>query len=289
MMLLHKRGAPALLLPEFLKEVYLGRRTGLLHVTRGESAGVTFRSVNGQLVSGSSTEERGRLGEGMVRRGLITRANLERALAIVTQQRRRLAPVLRELELVDTPALEQALALHIREMLMTALLWDEAALLFEDQELPDAPAEDLTLRCSTGELILDLVRRIPRADTVRQGLGNLDRPLVAAEQPPFRVDSLTLSAADGYLLARANGQTSARSLIATSPLPAEDVERSLLGWLCTGVVRYLAAPVKGPVPVLGREPVAPPARLEAKAPPAATLQTPPAPQAVAAAARGSRR
>ena len=117
MMLLHKRGTPALLLPEFLKEVYLGQRTGLLHVTRGESAGVSFRSVNGELVSGSSSDERGRLGETMVRRGLISRADLERALVIVSTRGRRLAPVLRDLDLVDTPGLEQALALHIREML----------------------------------------------------------------------------------------------------------------------------------------------------------------------------
>lgn len=53
MMLLHKRGAPALLLPEFLKEIYVGQRSGLLHVTRGEQAGVSFRSVNGEIVSGS--------------------------------------------------------------------------------------------------------------------------------------------------------------------------------------------------------------------------------------------
>jgi len=241
MMLLHKRGTPALLLPEFLKEVYLGQRTGLLHVTRGEQSGVSFRSVNGELVSGSSSDERGRLGESMVRRGLISKADLERALEIVNRHGRRLAPVLRELNLVDTPGLEQALALHIREILVTALLWDEAALLFEDQELPDAPAEDLTLRCSTAELILDLVRRIPSPDTVRRGLGNLERPLVAVDKPPFRVDRITLSPADGYLLARADGTRPARSIIQASPLPAEQLERSLLGLLSTGVVRYLAA------------------------------------------------
>jgi hypothetical protein len=241
MMLLHKRGTPALLLPEFLKEVYLGQRTGLLHVTRGEQSGVSFRSVNGELVSGSSTDERGRLGESMVRRGLISKADLERALAIVNQHGRRLAPVLRELELVDTPGLEQALALHIREILVTALLWDEAALLFEDQELPDAPAEDLTLRCSTAELIIDLVRRIPSPGTVRRGLGNLERPLLAVDNPPFRVDRMTLSPADGYLLARADGSKTARSIIQAAPLPAEELERSLLGLLSTGVVRYLAA------------------------------------------------
>jgi hypothetical protein len=242
MMLLHKRGAPALLLPEFLKEVYVGQRTGLLHVTRGERAGVSFRSVNGEIVSGSSTHERGRLGESMVRRGLLSRADLERALAIVNARKRRLAPVLRELDLVDSLTLEQALALHIRELLLTALLWDEASLLFEDQELPEAPAEDLTLRCTTAELILEVVRRIPGGGTVRQGLGNLDRPLVATRRLPFGIDRGRLSAAEGYLLAHADGSASARSMIETSPLPVADLERSLLGFLCTGVLRYQADP-----------------------------------------------
>jgi hypothetical protein len=241
MMLLHKRGHPALLLPEFLKEVYLGRRTGLLHVTCGESTGVSFRSVNGEVVSGSSTEERGRLGESMVRRGLISRADLERALVIVSRQGRRLAPVLRDLDLVDTPRLEQALAHHIREMLLTALLWDQAALLFEDQELPDAPKEDLTLRCSTAELILELVRRIPSPEIVRRGLGSLDRPLAAAPDPPARLDDLALGPADGHLLSRIDGAISARTIIETTPLPVEEVERSLLGLLFTGVVRYMPA------------------------------------------------
>ncbi len=238
MMLLHKRGAPAVLLPEFLKEIYVGERTGLLHVTRGERAGVSFRSVNGEIVSGSSTDEKGRLGEMLVRQGLLKRADLDRALVIVTKKKRRLAPVLCELDLVDTLTLERALAQHIRELLLTALLWTEASLLFEDQELPDAPAEDLTLRCTTAELILDVVRRIPGGGTLRQGLGNLDRPLVAARRLPFGIDRSRLSAAEGYLLAHADGSASARSMIETSPLPVADLERSLLGFLCTGVLRY---------------------------------------------------
>jgi hypothetical protein len=243
MMLLHKRGAPDLLLPEFLKEVYVGQRTGLLHVTRGETSGVSFRAVNGEIVSGSSSDEHGRLGESMVRGGLLSRADLERALAIVARQGRRLAPVLRELDLFDTPGLERALALHIREMLFTALLWDQASLLFEDQELPEAPAEDLTLRCATAELILELVRRIPGQETVRQGLGNLDRPLLAAPSLPYGIDRARLSPADGYLLSRADGDVSARAMIEAASLPVVEVERSLLGFLCTGVLRYRPGPV----------------------------------------------
>jgi hypothetical protein len=238
MMLLHKRGVPSILLPEFLREVFLGQRTGLLHVSRGEATSFTFRAVNGELVSGSSREARGRLGESMVRHGLLWRQDLERALLIVNGKGRRLAPVLRELGLVSVPDLEDALALHIREMLATALLWDRAGFLFEDQELPDAPAEDLTLRCSMGELILELVRRIPSPESVRQGLGDLERPLALVASPPFRIERMVLSAADGYVMARADGETRARSAIAEAPLPAETVERSLLGLVCTGIVSF---------------------------------------------------
>ena len=80
MMLLHKQGAPALLLPEFLREIFLGRRTGLLHVTYDEATSVSFRAVSGELVSGSSSDTRGRLGETMVRRGLLSRSDLDRAI-----------------------------------------------------------------------------------------------------------------------------------------------------------------------------------------------------------------
>jgi len=55
---------------------------------------------------------------------------------------------------------------------------------------------------------------------VRQGLGNLDRPLVAAQRLPRGIDRARFSAAEGYLLLHADGSASARSMIATSPLPS---------------------------------------------------------------------
>jgi hypothetical protein len=89
---------------------------------------------------------------------------------------------------------------------------------------------------------------------VRRGLGNLDRPLVAVDHPPFRVDRVTLSPADRYLLARANGKATARALLDAAPLPAEEVERSLLGLLSTGVVRFLPPAPKAPLPFPGPRP-----------------------------------
>ena len=232
-----RTGNSAVVLPAVLRELYFGRRTGLLHLQH-ERDRVTFRFVNGEVVSGSSSAEGGRLGETIVRYGLLSRPDLERALRIVEREGRRLGPVLNELGVIDAPRLERALGLHIREMLLTALRWEEVSHAFEEEELPELSQEDLTLRSSTGELILELVRSITSLETVRQGLGDLDRILVPVTDPPFRLERVTLSPADGYLLSRADGRASARAILAATTLPQEEVERSLLGLLCTGVFEY---------------------------------------------------
>jgi hypothetical protein len=238
-----KRGNPSFLLPEILRELYLGRRTGLLHVRHGEES-VSFRFVNGEVVSGSSTSERGRLGETMVRHGLLSREDLDRALVVVRRDGRRLGPVLCEMGVIEPRRLEEALGLHIKDMLMTALESDDAVHVFEDQELPDLPSEDLTLRRMTGELVLEVTRRLCNAALVRQGLGDVDRVLVPVPDPPFRIDRITLTASDGYVLSRVDRATTARMIIEITPLPLEDVERSLLGLLCTGVIEYKGKPEK---------------------------------------------
>jgi tetratricopeptide (TPR) repeat protein len=57
--------------------------------------------------------------------------------------------------------------------------------------------------------------------------------------PPFRLERITLTPADGYVLTRLDGKSTARTIIQITPLPKEEVERSLLSLLCTGVIEYL--------------------------------------------------
>lgn len=237
---LERTGNPSLVLPDVLRALYAGRRTGILHVMHGDER-VSFSLVDGEILNGSSTSHKGRLGETMVRYGLLGLQDLVRALVVVHRDKRRLGPVLKEMGAIDTHRLEQALVLHRREMLVTALGWEEAAHVFENQEPAADRNEDLARPCSTGKLILEVVQRISSRELVCLGLGNLDRIPGFVPDPRFRIDRITLRPAETYLLSRVDGRVSARSIIETSPLPAEDVERSLLGLLSTGVIEYLAA------------------------------------------------
>lgn len=225
-------------LPGMLRDVYVGRRSGLLVFTRGEERyAVRFRK--GHIVHGQSSVPQAHLGEIMVGQGLLKQADLDRATALVRDTRKRLGQVLVELGVIDRGQLEDALALQVREHLLRVFAWTEGMCAFEDQDVP-APADfDLTLRLSTGQMILEAVRRVRNAEVVRYGIGDLDRVLALSPDPLLRFQRITLSPADGFLLSRVDGLTSARQIFQMTPFPQEEAERSLFGLLCTGIVEYL--------------------------------------------------
>ena len=73
---------------------------------------------------------------------------------------------------------------------------------------------------------------------VRTVLGDLGRVLVLSSDPLLRTQKITLTPADGFVLSRVDGSSSARDVMALVPLPSDDVERSLFSLLCTGIVDY---------------------------------------------------
>jgi hypothetical protein len=269
------------LLPGILRELYVGRKTGVLSLQRGgERRALHFRK--GHIVRGESSVKDEHLGETLVRNGLLTQEGLARATAVVVGERKRLGVVLRELGLFEGRALEDALALQVREILNNAISMGEGRYTFEDQPAETETVQDaeVTLKVSTAELILEGVRRVEDPDVVRYALGNVDRVLGHSSDPLLRFQRISLTPSDGFILSRIDGTLSAREIIQLSPTPAEETERSLFGLLCTGVIEYLALPPKPtPAPAPRR---AAPAVVEVVAPPPAPAKAPPRPEEVEA-------
>ena len=254
--------------PGLLQEIYVGRRSGTLSLVRGEER-QSLRFRGGHIVNAHTNVAEERLGEVLVRRGLIAEADLGRAAEVVGRDGRRLGQVLVELGLLSQGGLEDAVALHVHEILAGVFAWKEGSYSFEEEPAGAVP-EELTLRLSTGDLILEAVQAIRDPDVVRYALGDLDRVLCLSNDPLLRFQQLTLAPADGFVLSRVDGTASAREIMQMIPLPAEQTQRSLLGLLSTGAIEYVpglrrpqsaAAPVRSEVAPM-EEPVAPPARTE---------------------------
>ena len=274
-------------LPSVLRELYVGRKTGVLRFTQGP-ARRTIQFIKGSIVNAASEVPEEHLGEVLARLGRLTRADLDRAGEAVQREHKRLGAVLMELGVFNRDQLEDALALHAHEILLRIFeASSEGTYEFEPAESEVVQGE-FTLKLSTGEIILEAVRRVRDPDVVRYALGDIDRVLALSTDPLLRFQRITLSPSDGYILSRVDGTLSAREVMQMLALPEEDVQRSLFGLLCTGIVEQAARAPKAPpkaVPPLRPRPEPRPA--PAPPPPAAPL--PPAAREPSADAQAKRR
>jgi curved DNA-binding protein CbpA len=223
-------------LPQLLRRIYVERRTAMLRCVRGDEE-QSLRFNGGHIVNAHTNIKADRLGEMLVRRGLLSDDGLARATEIVIREKRRLGEVLDELGLLDANGLEDAIAIHVHEMLARLFSWTDGSYALAD-EPEDAARSDVTLKLSTGELILEAARAVKDPDVVRYALGDVDRVLNLSSDPLLRFQKLTLSPNDGFVLSRIDGTTTVRELLQLIPLPTEETLKSLFGLVSTGIVEY---------------------------------------------------
>lgn len=274
-------------LPGVLRELYVGRRTGVLAFSRGdERRNVHLRG--GHIVNADTSVREDRMGEVMVRKGLLSAADLKRARGFSLRDNKRLGAVLLELGLIDEPGLERVLQLHVHTVLSAVFSWSDGSYEFtEAPAIEDAPGE-VGLHASTGDLILEATRSVKDPDVVRYNLGDIDRVLALSSDPLLRFQRIALTPTDGFLLSRIDGTLSAREVMQLIPLPQEDVQRSLFGLLSTGIVEYSQdlPPKAAPPPAPRRQAAAPAPPVPEPAPAAGE---PSAPEPAAATVLETRR
>jgi len=280
---------------KLMREIYLGRKSGHLHFTHGrERRSLLIHS--GHILHGTSDVLGEHLGDVLVRYGLLEQPELNQATKIVLKDRKRLGVVLAEQGLMDTERLSSAVSLHVREILFNVAERGDGSYSFEDTATDEG--DSAASKLSTVEMILETARRVQDPSVVSHVLGDLDRVLVASDNPQLRFQNIALTPKEGFVMSRIDGTLTAREVFTIIPLPPEDTERSLFVLLCTGAVEYrtagareapgsgvraaraaaAAAAAAAGSPARAAGPAAP----AAAAPPAAAPAAPPAPAAAPA-------
>ncbi|HET8645767.1 MAG TPA: DUF4388 domain-containing protein, partial [Vicinamibacteria bacterium] len=268
-------------LPGVLRELYVGRRTGILAFSRGDERR-NLHLRGGHIVNADTSVREDRMGEVMVREGLLSPADLKRARGFSLRDNKKLGQVLVELGLIDAPGLERALQMHVRTVLFAVFSWPEGSYEFREEPVPGGEMGEVALHTSTGDLILEATRSVQDPDVVRYNLGDIDRVLGPSGDPLLRFQTIALTPTDGFLLSRVDGTLSAREVMQLLPLPPEEVQRSLYGLLSTGLVEYLdGVPPRTAPPAPARRPVAREGTPAAAAPAAPGPEPPPPPPAPA--------
>ena len=250
-------------LPAILRRIFRERRTGRLTLSRdAETVRLFFDS--GELRTATSSVEGRRIGDVVLRRGMVSEADFRAALASDGDRRSRLGKLLVERGLIAQAVLDAEMRRLSEEIVFSVFTWKDGTFLFEDDE--GSPDSDVWLDHSTAALIVDGIRRLPDSEEYLERLGDLDRRPLAVDDPMTRYGVVKLAPQEGYLFSLCNGSTPLKDILRLAPSRAAGA-KILHALFACGLIEIpdnapaAPPPVARPVP----SPAAPP-------PPAAAPQ-----------------
>lgn len=144
-------------LPNVLQILQLANVSGMLTV-RKDSIEKCVHFKNGQIIFATSNDEQDRLGEMLVKAGLLTRENLEKALTLYGKNAgfKKIGAIMVENGFVSPKNLFAGLKIQVKDIIYSLFLWDDAEFHFKEHLSDDI----IQLQINLQELITEIIERI---------------------------------------------------------------------------------------------------------------------------------
>jgi hypothetical protein len=144
--------------PDVLQLLALGQKTGCLSIVDGTKFGSVFFQ-QGKISFGAIVNRRDRLGDSLVKRGHITKEQLDDTLRQqVTQPGRRVGELLVEAGFVPRDVVEKELRVLVEEAVFSLFTWTQGVWTFEPDVHPDG--RQLANLINPESLLMEGARRV---------------------------------------------------------------------------------------------------------------------------------
>ncbi|MBX7220441.1 MAG: DUF4388 domain-containing protein [Blastocatellia bacterium] len=225
-------------LPDLLRTLYVERRTGELIFTQGQQRKQIYFEL-GNIVFSASNQREDRIGEVLLRHGLLSYDNFEKVLA-ETQNGKRFGKAMVELGIMSESDLVMNVTFQILDIIFSLFTWTVGQYQFIEGRMP--VAEELKLKLTTASIILEGVRRIEDFEVIRRGLGDLNRLVSPSSSPLLRLQTISLKPVERRLVELVKSPTDLLQLLINSQAPPDMTLRSLYGLLSAGILEQTQAP-----------------------------------------------
>jgi tetratricopeptide (TPR) repeat protein len=222
-------------LVELFRDIYLGERSGVLHLVRGEVEKRIYFD-RGMILFAESGEEDEDLGPRLVGEGKISSGALAEARKNVSESKD-LAQALINRGLIAKETLSHTVRFIIDRVVRTVFQWEGGTARFsEGWLLQEIFESDIVM---TFEIILKGVSDMLGFEPVKEALKAQDSVLEVAKPTPVPLQHLTLSPSHGFILSRVDGSTTLANVLSILPEDEEDATcRFLYGLLVMGVLEF---------------------------------------------------
>lgn len=202
--------------PDILQLLATGKKTGILECkTATRQKEVAFREGNIIFASSvNATEDL--LGNMLLKRGKISKGDLERAITLHKQTGRQLGTTLVDMNLFSKEEVGECLKLQIEEIVYNLFSWREGDFIFHENTAPkNAP---FLIELNTMNVIMEGTRRIDEWMEIQKVLPPDDVVLKINTNPKVKREELTISMEEFRLLSLINGERTVPELIDLSPV-----------------------------------------------------------------------
>jgi hypothetical protein len=201
--------------PDILQLLAAGKKTGILEIrTSTRQKEVAFKDGNIIFASSVNSSE-DLLGNMLLKRGRISKTDLDRAIALHKQTGRQLGTTFIDMNLFDKAEIADCLRMQIEEIVYNLFSWREGDFQFLEGSAPKNTPFLLDL--NTMSIIMEGTRRIDEWLEIQKVLPPDDVHLALAKSPKLSGEEVTLTIEEFKVLALINGERILPELIDQSP------------------------------------------------------------------------
>src|SRR5512146_467544 len=220
-------------LPDVLQLLSRGKKTGCLSVTHRNSFGNIFFD-KGRICYASIVNRRDRLGDMLVKSGVITQEQLDAAVDLQARRREtRLGELLVELSAITTDDLRQAIRVQIEEAVYFLFTWTQGTFNFEADVLPDH--RDLQVSINPESLLLEGARRVDEWGLVEKKIPSFDL-VFEIDRAKVLGSEVKLTDEQRAVLELVDGSRDVQGIVDASGLVEFEVGKALYGLLGAGFI-----------------------------------------------------
>jgi tetratricopeptide (TPR) repeat protein len=224
------------MLSEEIRSLHQGRKSGILAVTSGDTTKALFFR-HGAVVFASSTLDKDKLGENLIRLGRISRADFATAYDASQDKKQRFGKALVHAGVMTEEELGRIVAQQVQRIALSLFIWTKGEAAFHEED--DAIPADLAVDISTHRLLFEGARIFPDAARLEAALGKLDRSLRVATRPPFDFTQLNLSPAEKAVLHAAADELLISEMLDREGQPRPLRVRAVYTLLVAGIIEEI--------------------------------------------------
>jgi hypothetical protein len=219
-------------LPALLRSAVRARKTGVLRIAGG-AVNKTLYVSEGRIIFATSNDPDDRLGEMLLRKGVITYRALEDSVRAL-QAGKRQGTILVENGSIRSRDLIEGVTEQVQEIVYSLFPWEEGAYELQEGDLPSR--EVIVLRMSTGDLLREGIRRVRRWSRIRAGVGELGQQYALAPDAASVMGGLSLLPEEVTLVATLDGPTTLEEICRSARTPDFALCRTVWGLWAAGVL-----------------------------------------------------